>query len=230
MMDTPHETEAAPEHPLGEARWRLVVSLLLAAAIIAFDILYMTYRRGSPYSVFRFAPFLAAFGFYGHLAGWDPDRLALRIMPRQPIAYWLKATAAIGGSVLALALAATGIAWLAGFRLPMPDLFTRSDQILPWFLTACLMAPIVEEPIYRFVVCVPVDATFGRWPAIAASGILFAGLHVLYGNPAPTNMVAGFFLAWAYLKSRSLLVPIILHALGNLSVGVAATVIFYWGG
>ena len=52
----------------------------------------------------------------------------------------------------------------------------------------------------------------------AASGLLFGGLHVLYGNPGPDNLVAGFFLAWAILKSGSILVPLALHALGNLCV------------
>jgi membrane protease YdiL (CAAX protease family) len=58
----------------------------------------------------------------------------------------------------------------------------------------------------------------GCWKTIAASGVLFGLLHVVYGNPSPENLVGGFFLAWAYLKSESILIPFILHAGGNLIV------------
>jgi membrane protease YdiL (CAAX protease family) len=39
---------------------------------------------------------------------------------------------------------------------------------------------------------------------------------VIYCNPSPENLVGGFFLAWAYLKSGGLAVPVLLHGLGNL--------------
>ena len=61
--------------------------------------------------------------------------------------------------------------------------------------------------------------------AIAASGVIFAALHFVYGNPSPENAVGGLFLAWAYLKSETIVVPVLLHALGNslvLAVQVAA--------
>ncbi len=34
----------------------------------------------------------------------------------------------------------------------------------------------------------------------------------------PDNLVAGFFVAWAYLRSETIVIPIALHALGNLVV------------
>ena len=60
----------------------------------------------------------------------------------------------------------------------------------------------------------------GKWPTIIASGLVFAALHFRFGVASPDNAIAGFVLAWAYIKSESILVPITLHALGNLAVGL----------
>jgi CAAX protease family protein len=66
-----------------------------------------------------------------------------------------------------------------------------------------------------------------RW-TILVSGLAFGALHVLYGNPGPDNLIAGFFLGWAYLKSGSVLVPMILHSLGNLIALSAHLGAWYW--
>jgi membrane protease YdiL (CAAX protease family) len=67
----------------------------------------------------------------------------------------------------------------------------------------------------------------GSTVTILLSGVLFALLHAAYGNLAPDNTIAGFVLAWAYLRSSSLLVPIVLHALGNLCVFGIHVALFY---
>jgi membrane protease YdiL (CAAX protease family) len=41
-------------------------------------------------------------------------------------------------------------------------------------------------------------------------------MHIVAGVPSPENLVGGFFLAWAFLKSSSIAVPVVLHSLGNL--------------
>ena len=56
----------------------------------------------------------------------------------------------------------------------------------------------------------------GDWGSIAVSGAVFALAHVYTGMATPENQFAGFFLAWAYLKSKSILVPIAMHSGGNL--------------
>ena len=49
-----------------------------------------------------------------------------------------------------------------------------------------------------------------------------------YGNPSPENLVGGFFLAWAYLKSDSIIVPVVLHGLGNLAALAGQVATWYW--
>jgi membrane protease YdiL (CAAX protease family) len=98
------------------------------------------------------------------------------------------------------------------------------DQAVPAFVHMCLIARALEETIYRLVVCVPTPATFGPKTAILVSGATFAGLHFVYGNPSPDNLLAGDVLAWAYLESGSLVFPIALHSLGN-AVAFAAQLV-----
>jgi membrane protease YdiL (CAAX protease family) len=91
----------------------------------------------------------------------------------------------------------------------------------------CVDYPLFEEVLYRLAVCVPVAAWLGPRVAIAASGFIFAGLHVLYGNPSPDNLLGGFILAWAFLRSGTLVVPIALHSLGNLCAFLCHAAYFY---
>jgi membrane protease YdiL (CAAX protease family) len=91
----------------------------------------------------------------------------------------------------------------------------------------CILAPAVEEGIYRVGLCCGTVGLLRPGGAIAASGLLFGALHVLYGNPGPDNLVAGFFLAWAFLKSGSILVPLALHAAGNLCVLASWIALWY---
>jgi len=53
------------------------------------------------------------------------------------------------------------------------------------------------------------------WGLITTSGLVFGLLHVLYGNPAPDNLIAGFLLQWSFLKSGTILVPMTMHCAGN---------------
>lgn len=78
-------------------------------------------------------------------------------------------------------------------------------------------SPTIEETLYRACLCPPLVAFRGPRFSIVASGVIFAGLHFLYGIPSPEYMPGGFILAWAFLKSGIILIPFALHVLGNLS-------------
>jgi membrane protease YdiL (CAAX protease family) len=88
----------------------------------------------------------------------------------------------------------------------------------PTFVHMCVVYPLLEELTFRAALCTPLAAVAGPWPAVLFSGATFAAVHFLYGNPGIDNFIAGYFLAWAYLKSGSILVPILFHALGNFVI------------
>ncbi|MBI1829955.1 MAG: CPBP family intramembrane metalloprotease [Planctomycetes bacterium] len=88
----------------------------------------------------------------------------------------------------------------------------------PWHdpLAGFVLYPISEEIIYRMAICSAAAGWFGARPAIAVSGIVFGLMHVAYGVANPVNLVSGFVLAWSFLKSNTILVPITLHSFGNI--------------
>lgn len=153
------------------------------------------------------------------VAIWDgPSReLGLQLRPVQGVRYWFKMTAIIAGGV-GTALVAFFAIWSLVAPLPEIPTLNPGAPLWPTIVYRCVDAPIVEEAIYRFVLCMGLLPVCGRWTTITTSTAAFGGLHVLYGNPSPENLLGGAVLAWAFLKSRSMLVPVLLHSAGNAVV------------
>lgn len=87
------------------------------------------------------------------------------------------------------------------------------------FIATVLIAPFVEELIFRFSIRKIINHD---WLFIIVSGLFFGGMHIIgqadcwqdwlfilpYGIP-------GSVFAYAYVKSKNIFVPIILHAIHN---------------
>lgn len=199
--------------------------LAIAMAAIAADFLrargmISTDIDAAPAATFLSLFLLARFGIGAGDVGW-------RILPRQGLWYWCRAIAVIGGiislfcALFLVTRSLTGIHFRAeGFR--------RLSDFWDFCLYALILSPIIEEILYRGLLCPPIAALAGSWCAIFVSGSLFAAVHFARGNPAPTNFVAGFFLAWVFLKSESIVLPMIVHALGNLVVGLCHLLLLYY--
>ena len=200
---------------------------MIGVMFIGLDVLLVALKAGDP---LRLCVGILAIVSLGYLAGWDRPTLGWRLKAAQGSRYWAKAALLMGGIILAAVVVAAGV-YLAVVRDPRPlssfRLFQEPSQFWRWGLHACLVAPVTEELFYRFTLCTAVAAVARPWVVIAASGVAFAGLHVLYGNPGVDNCLAGLLLAWAYLKSGSLLVPLLLHSAGNLAVGLIHMVMCY---
>jgi membrane protease YdiL (CAAX protease family) len=162
------------------------------------------------------------------LTDGDLASVGLYLTPSQGWRWWVKVSLWIGLAVAACMVVGLGLWVLAGRDVPIyatpPSAVGRS------FLWMCVFAPVLEEVIYRLALCVPLAVWLGPWPAIVVSGLAFAGLHLAAGNPSPENLVGGLFLAWAYLKSESIVVPVVLHSLGNLCALAGQVGAWYWLG
>ena len=105
-----------------------------------------------------------------------------------------------------------------------------NDNYLLMFCGSVLLAPLVEETLYRGVVFGFVDR-FNRVAAYCASTLLFTLIHVLpyisqmSALETLANMLqylpAGICLSWAYEKGHTIFVPIVIHTAVNL-IGMAA--------
>jgi uncharacterized protein len=171
---------------------------------------------------------IVALAAYLRLTDGDLGSVGLYLTPSQGWRWWFKVLLWIGLAVGACTVVGLGLWVLSGRDLPIYA--TPPSQMGRAFLRMCLFAPVLEEFIYRLALCVPLTVWLGPWGAIVVSGFAFATLHVARGNPTPENLVGGLFLAWAYLKSESIIVPVVLHSLGNLCALVGQVGTWYWLG
>jgi len=183
-----------------------LVTILLDFAIVRFH--FDSMNRG--------ALAILAMALLVGLTDGDRISLGLSLTPRQGWSPWIRTSAVLSVAVAMCMVIGIGALHLAGRQVPLYT--TAPDRFLERLLDMCFVYPVLEETIYRAVVCVPLVPVIGCWRTIIFCGILFGALHVAYGNPGPENLVGGFFLAWAYVKSDTILIPILLHAGGNLVV------------
>jgi len=146
----------------------------------------------------------------------DKRALGIRLHMHPSYTYWIKAALLLGSAVGLICLGAGVALHLAEIDTSLPEL--PPEHIPTRWIWAGAIAPVYEELIYRLVLCVPLVAVAGPRVTIVLGGAVFAGLHFVYGNPAPDNFVGGYILVWAYLKSGSIATPIVLHSLGNSCV------------
>lgn len=216
------------ETPIGSdfaamPRARRVVAATAGCAVVAADVLlclapeYLT--------LFRLVAIPASIWFLVGL-GAGGESLGLRLTPIQGWLYWVRATLLIGFAMAIILAVGLTAAHLAGVRAALPryGLATAGRH----FFGVCVSAPVIEETIYRLILCGPLVAVLRPGAAIIVSGLVFAAYHWTSGVLSLDNAVAGYFLAWAYFRSGSLVAPMALHALGNLCVLIAGLLLAWW--
>lgn len=99
-------------------------------------------------------------------------------------------------------------------------------------VAAVVLAPIVEELVFRSLVFQSVRGRLGLWAALVTSSLMFAFVHTellfrvvddaLVWAPNPPGLVGlvalALWLAGAFHRTGSLLVPVTAHATYNLAV------------
>jgi uncharacterized protein len=208
-----------------QASPRLAVAGLIGALTVAADFALVYWNIHPLIDQGRGVVALLGLAAYVYLVQGDLKSLGLTLHPIQGWWYWVKVTFLIGLATLGIIAVALGVLLLSGQKLPISICPTEPKYVGISFLHMCVFAPVLEETIYRLLVCVPLAGWKRPRTAIVASGLIFAALHFLYGCPSPENIFGGLVLAWAYLKSETIVVPVLLHGLGNslvLAMQVAA--------
>jgi membrane protease YdiL (CAAX protease family) len=90
------------------------------------------------------------------------------------------------------------------------------DDLLGVFITVLLVAPIVEEMLFRGIILEGLARHYKLMTAVLTSSILFALVHLPVGVIVALNIFfLALFLAWVRLESGSLLLCVICHATFN---------------
>jgi membrane protease YdiL (CAAX protease family) len=200
----------------------------LAGLVVAADLALVWWKPDYPENAkARIILALLALVMNIWLVHGDLMSLGLRL-PTQGWWYWVRVSALLGLAITACVVVGLGVWVLLGHELPVYTM--APGDVGEGFVRMCVYSSMVEETIYRLTICIPLAVLLSPWKAITVSGFAFGGLHVLYGNPSPENLVGGFFLAWVYLSSESIAVPVCLHGLGNLCVLAMQVGAWYWLG
>jgi membrane protease YdiL (CAAX protease family) len=129
-----------------------------------------------------------------------------------------------------------GLIWAAGFgviaglsifillafgfnalKMMRVNLTGGPPEIMLFFIVAALIGPVAEEIFFRGILY----GFFRRWGVFAAlviTTLLFVFSHPTRTGLPITQAVGGIVFALAYEIEGSLMVPIVIHCLGNLAI------------
>lgn len=126
----------------------------------------------------------------------------------------------VGG--LELGLNTIGLSAISALK----DLELFNQSAVSIIIYGCIVAPIVEEFIYRGAVLRSLEK-YGKKFAILVSGILFGLMH---GNFYQIFMAAGIGIILGYLATEySIKLTIMLHMINNTFVEVSSQITFHFG-
>lgn len=155
---------------------------------------------------------------------WERD-FGLRIAGRD--ARWIVAGFFL--QILVAALIGPLIELLAPDDAPQQSIADVAEDLeggasaLVFLFLVVIVAPLVEELIFRGMLLSRLRRSMGRWPAIVVSAAVFAAIHLIDANAVfavPGLFLVGIGLGWAALRYGGLSVPIFMHAGVNLTGAV----------
>ena len=131
--------------------------------------------------------------------------------------WWPILIMAVAGIVYAVG-ASTVVLYPVARYLPevYDELFTATtgESLLHFFILAVIVAPLVEETIFRGILFSRLTAKWGMVRAMVVSSLAFGLLHF---DPIGA-FVFGIVACVLYVRTQSLIVPMVLHALNNFFV------------
>jgi membrane protease YdiL (CAAX protease family) len=168
------------------------------------------------------APLVGYLVWYCRRSGWTlAGTFGLRL-PRGGLPVLAQATLAlvgvstVGDALLELVGARLGLEshWTDGFQERL--LWGTRGDVTVDVLDSCLLAPILEELLFRGVLYGTLRLRLGPWPATAISAGLFALAHGYGVIGFASVAMSGVLWAVAYERTRSLLPGILAHAVNNI--------------
>jgi len=122
--------------------------------------------------------------------------------------------------VLGLSIVVSEIDNIARYFFPMTpfwvDIFRsiRNQPIIFFILEVIIVAPFVEEFMFRGIIARGLNERYSYVFAIFVSAFMFGLVHLNFWQFI-SAFIAGLFIAWLYLYSKSLILVIFAHGLFN---------------
>ena len=191
--------------------FNIACEVLLFAGLIGYLALQIELR-------FR-APFWQTIGWH---------RLqARRFPPTLTYVGWI-----LGGFLLAFVVQLASAIFGTKANLPIEALFQDRLTAVLVLLLAVLLAPFVEETIFRGYIFPVVARSFGRGVGVVATGILFGLLHAaqLWGGWTEIGLLifVGIVFTYARAVEATVLASYLLHVSYNFAVSLAFLIGSHW--
>jgi len=117
-------------------------------------------------------------------------------------------------------------AQLAEAMKSLAPFLPKSRRALAWGVAVSIAAGVAEEIAYRGFLVTYVSSYAPTWVAIVVSALLFGAAHLYQGVAGVLATTAlGAVFAVIYLSTGSLLLPMLLHALIDISSMVTAYIV-----
>jgi len=161
---------------------------------------------------------------------WVSTLFNRRPCPTAPVDY-RRSFRLVLSSFVPVAVVALGLEWLSVTLLEkLGGIACAQQELVAWLkpglyspavrtvlaLTVLFEAPLLEEPLFRGVIFRGFLKGLPPWGAMAASGFLFALIHVNAGAFIPLWYL-GVAFAWLYWRTGTILAPMLAHFLFNLA-------------
>ena len=158
--------------------------------------------------------------------GWRP--LETGGMPRA-LAYL---GLVVGGFLLSLMVQLASAAFPPKTKLPMQTLFQDRRTALLVMLMSVLVAPIVEETIFRGFIYPVIARTFGVTASVISTGTLFGLLHApqLWGGWGQIALLVMVGIVFTYVRAvtKTVVASYLLHLSYNFTLFLAFLVGSHW--
>lgn len=105
------------------------------------------------------------------------------------------------------------------------EIMEITKGFLPFMIVPAIIAPILEEIIFRKIIFGSLYRRFNFIIAVLTSSLIFAALHLDFDHLLVYTLVGGVF-AFLYAKTKRIIVPIIAHTAMN-SFAILTQVVFY---
>ena len=175
------------------------------------------------------ASFVVAVGFFAHQAGPGQLRMVLHAeraasIPREIFIGFMGFAVIFPGAVAALLITVATFEPDSGVRAAHPLVFEIEQGFWLPLLLAGVLAPIIEETIFRGFLYGYMRDFFGGMSAALLTGLVFALLHPQGVLALPYLTVLGAGLAVLRELRPGLVAPMTVHAIVNTT----AVVVAYW--
>ncbi len=91
-------------------------------------------------------------------------------------------------------------------------------ELVPAILGYAVIAPVLEEFVFRGILYATIRRQLGPWGSILISAVIFSLAHGYGVVGGLTIFLSGILWVWAYEKTGSLLPGMAAHALNNFLV------------